>query len=92
MYGDVDDACADGLLPYGLLKLDGLLKFDGMYGLIGTMSGRVGINWRYWMGPCCALCGKYCIITGVGPILWRRRNDCIRWNENLDWMKPWKWN
>lgn len=38
-----------------------------MYGLIGTINGRAGINCRYWIGPCCALCGRYCINTGVGP-------------------------
>lgn len=38
-----------------------------MYGLIGTISGRVGINCKYWMPLLCWFCGKYCMMTGVGP-------------------------
>lgn len=63
MYGEDAESCDEGEPTedvYGLLKV-------GMYGLIGTINGRVGISCRYWIGPCCALCGKYCIITGVGP-------------------------
>lgn len=42
------------------------LNADEMYGLMGTSNGRVGINCKYWTAPVCPLCGKYCMITGVG--------------------------